>query len=317
MSKSRVFRPVVGEILEDRAVPSGLGGLLGNLIGSVPAQDARQVSKAFGMFEQTYFQDVRTVLLPSGTTNPSANRPAFDSAVATALGTLNSSIDAAIKNLPTASSLDATIQGELLGSGSTTLQTELASIPSPTSASFFGARMFVFSSFSDIGQTAGQVIQQVRSAPAPSGSISIQTVQQDLQQVGTAFQTFLQAYSSDVKSILLPPGTTNPSANRTQFDQAVATALTTLNSSVASALSNLPASVATSLATTIQTDLLRGSSTTGTSLQARLAALKSPASASGFSVLVFRFESFLNIELAEGKVVNDILAAVRQFNSSI
>src|SRR5262249_38302999 len=128
----RAFRPVVGEALEDRTVPSppglraSIGPGFGRLIGSLPAQDAQLVLRAFGTFQRTYNQDVRSVLLPVGTTNPSANRPAFDQAVASALVTLNASIGAAIANLPTASSLAATIQGELIGGGSNTLQAMLA-----------------------------------------------------------------------------------------------------------------------------------------------------------------------------------------------
>lgn len=317
MSRPRAFRPRVSDVLEDRTVPTSPGGFLGGLIGSVPAQDAKLVLKDFITFERTYAKDVQTILLAPGTTNPANNRAAFDQAVATALGTLNSSIDTDIANLPTASTLDTTIHDELLGSASTSLQSELAAIASPTSTKFRDLRPFIVSAATDIFQAQSQIVHQVATAPAPTGTIDLQTVENDLKQVATAFQTFLQTYNNDVKTILLAPGTTNPANNRTAFDQAVGTGLTTLNTSIASALNNLPASVQSSLATTIQNDLLTGTSTTGTSLQARLAAIPSPTSVNGFSTLLFRIHSFIDIEIAEGKVFKDILSAVDQFNSSL
>ena len=83
LRQRRTFRPVVGEALEERTVPSpfGLGGAFvhfggsfGRGIASVPAQDARQVAQEFATFQQTYSQDVRSVLLPAGTTNPSTRQ---------------------------------------------------------------------------------------------------------------------------------------------------------------------------------------------------------------------------------------------------
>jgi hypothetical protein len=326
LRQRRAFRPVVGETLEDRTVPSpfgfggffgGFGGFFGRGIASVPAQDARQVAQAFGTFQRTYFQDVRSILLPAGTTNPGNNRAAFDMAVATALGTLNTSIDNAIGNLPTSSSLATTIQGELLGSGSNSLQTLLAAIPTPSAMSFRSFRVFNRESTLFINQVEGNVVNQVRTAQAPSGSISATTVQQDLGQVQTAFQTFRQTYFNDVQTILLPSGTTNPSASRTAFDQAVGTALGTLNTSIDSALSNLPSAVTATLDTTIQNDLLTGTSTAGNSLQARLAALQTPTSTQSFASFVFRISSSLAIGSAQSQVTHDIVIAVNQYNAGL
>jgi hypothetical protein len=318
MKKPHAFRPVAGELLETRAVPTGgFNNYLASLIGVLPAVDAQAVAKAFGTFEQTYLQDVHTILLPSGTTNPSANRSAFDTAIGTALGTLNSSIDTAIQNLSTASTLDTTIQGELLGTGTGALQATLAAITTPASTGFRDVRMFDSASSRAIEASENQVVGQVQSAPAPTGTITVATVQGDLMQIDAAFQTFIQAYNNDIQTILLPSGTTNPSANRPAFDTAVGTALGTLNSSIGSALSNLPSSVSSSLSTTIQNDLLTGTSTTGTSLQARLAAIPSPTSTHFFSTLMFRFQSFFRISQGEGKVFQDVISAVSTYNKSL
>jgi hypothetical protein len=283
------------------------------LIGSVPAQDAQLVQQAFGTFQRTYNQNVRTILLPIGTTNPAANRTAFDVATATALGTLDTSIAAAVANLPTASSLAATIHGELIG-GSTTLQGMLLAIPTPGSLSFRSVRNFTRVASADINQSAFTVVQQVRSAPGPSGSIGQQTVQQDLGQVQAAFRTFNQTYFNDVKTILLPTGITNPSPNRAAFDQAVGAALVTLNTSIDSALSNLPSSLTATLDATIKNDLLSSGSTPASSLQSRLASLQTPTSTQNFSVRIFQFGSSLNIGSAQSQVTRDILVAVSQFN---
>jgi hypothetical protein len=75
--------------------------------------------------------------------------------------------------------------------------------------------------------------------------------------------------------------------------------------------------VTSALNTTIQNELLTGSSTTGTSLQARLAAIPSPTSVGSFSALLFRIRSSVNIGIAEGNVLNDVITAVRQFNRSL
>jgi len=321
MSKTHAFRPTAGEALEDRAVPTGgfgggLDGLLAGLIQSVPAADARLVLREFRTFEQTYAQDVRTILLPTGTTNPSTNRAAFDAAIATALGTLNSAIDADIQNLPTAAALTTTIRSELLGTGSTTLQSQLAAVASPTTNTLRAEYRFGRVGQSIVERTGYQVGQQVRTAPAPTGGVDVATLRADLVQVNAAFRTYQQSYNTAVNTVLLPAGTTNPSTNRAAFDTAVGTALTTLNTSIASALGNLPTSVKASLATTLSNDLLTGTSTTGTSLQARLAALTTPTSARGFSPFFFRVQSSLNVQFAQGQVYQDIIAAARQFNTA-
>lgn len=322
MRKTQTFRPTGGEVLEDRTVPSGgLDGIFGGLIGSVPAQDARQVAQAFATFERTYSQDVRTILLPSGTTDFTASRQAFDKAIGSALADLNTSIDTTIKNLPTAATLQSTVQDELLGSGPNSLSTQLAAIPTPSDLTYRSASSFSREGLRDIYQTAGQVTDQVRIAPAPTGTITAQAVRQTLQSVENAFRTFNQTYNQAVQSTLLPKGTTDPSTNRAAFNAAVTTALNTLNTSVASAVSTNLSALPPTLATTIQNDLLTTTASPGTtsdnSLQGRLAAITTPSSNRFFPTLAFRFQSYMAIGRADGQVVQDILAAVRQYNSGL
>src|SRR5258708_6345157 len=97
MRKTKAFRPLPVDVLEDRAVPSG-DGWLGSLIGVAPAVDAQQVARAFATFERSYNTDVQTILFKSGTT-PTAQRSAFDAQVATDLTTLETAVDGAITNL--------------------------------------------------------------------------------------------------------------------------------------------------------------------------------------------------------------------------
>jgi hypothetical protein len=325
MEKKKRLRLAGMEVLEDRRVPSGFdGGGIGGLIGSLPAADARAVAKAFETFEQSYYKDVTTILAPAGTTNPASNRAAFDAQVGTDLMTLNSAIDTAIANLPTASTLDTTIQAELLTSATppTTppLQTQLSGIASPTSAMGRSIRMFLFQSFRDIDKTSFQVTQQVRSAPAPAGTIDATTVENLLSSISSAFETFGQTYSTDVKTILFA-STGTPASNRAAFDTAVGTALQTLQSSVTSSLSTSLSSFATfplsTLTTTVQNDLTGTQTTPPKSLQTNLAALKTPGSTGFFARFLFQARSFGTIGNGEYQVFHDILSAVKTYNMSL
>jgi hypothetical protein len=313
--KSRTFRPAVADALEARTVPSSSG--IGGVIASLPVEDSQQVVRAFRAFQQTYNDDVLTILAPPGTISPSSNRAAFDQAIGSALGTLNGSIDTSIANLPAAQSLGATIRAELLGTGPNTLQAQLATIPSPGSVSFASQKAFTREASFYINQMSATVAFQVKTAAPPSGSVSSRSVQQDLSSIQGAFRTFSQSYSTSVRKVLLPPGTTNPAANRAAFNQAVATSLSTLNTTIDSALSNLPSSLTATLDKTVQDDLLTGSSTSGNSLQSRLAALQTPTATQGSTVRIFQIGSTLTVVGARLQVDRDVVIAVGQFNAAL
>jgi len=123
MRKTKAYRPAAAEALEDRAVPT-------TGIASLPSVDAQKVMDAFRAFETTYYQDVQTILMAPGTTSPSANRAAFDSAISSAANNLNTSIDKTIATLPSASTLQSTIQNQVAGA-SQSMVTQLQAIPTP------------------------------------------------------------------------------------------------------------------------------------------------------------------------------------------
>jgi putative membrane protein len=317
MRTHRKFRATGLESLEDRAVPSLMGGGEGGP-GTLPAKDAQAVAQAFQTFEQSYAKDVRTILFASGTT-PSSNVSAFNTAVGTgtgtpasnsALGTLESSINSAIANLSTASTLTTQIDGEL-----TTLQTNLTGITVPSSNTGRALRSYTNQGLMDTDQTAYQVVQQVRKAPAPTGTITGATLQTALNAVNSAYQTFRQTFNSDVQAIEKTPGTT-PEAT---YQADVLTAITTLNGSIDTAVGalGLPTSQTMALETTIQNDLLTGTSTTGTSLQARLDALTVPTTTGFFSTFGFKLRSSLAIIFSQGQVNHAITSAVSQYNASL
>jgi putative membrane protein len=315
MRTHRTFRAAGLESLEDRAVPSlfGMGGA-----STLPAKDAAAVQKAFQTFEQSYTKDVRTILFASGTT-PSANLSAFNTAVGTgtgtpastsALGTLETSINSAVANLSTASALTTQIDGEL-----TTLQSNLTSITVPSTNTAKTLRTYLNQGSMDIQKTDSQVVQQVRSAPPPTGTISSATLQTALKAVNSAYQTFRQTFNSDVQAIEKSPGSTP----ETTYQSNVLTAVTTLNGSIDMAVGalGLPASQTTTLETTIQNDLLTGTSTTGTSLQGKLDALTVPTTTGFFSTLGFKLKSSLIILGSQGQATQAITSAVNQYNASL
>jgi hypothetical protein len=273
-----------------------------------PLVDSRHVAAAFVTFDQTYMSDVKTILFATGTT-PASQRAAFDQAVGAALNTLNSTIDTDISDLPAQASLSSTIQVQLIGSGSTTLQSELAALVTPTGPGTAGG--FKVNSQVDIGKNAASVIKEVLTSP--TGLISASMLLGDLAKVATDFATFAKTDGNDAKTILF--GSSNPSANRPAFDAAIASALNTLNASIDTDVSNLPASVAGPLDTTIQNDLLTGSSL-GKSLQDKLAAISTPNGSGFIASFVFNVASKIQIAAAGIRVGGDIASAVHHYNFS-
>jgi hypothetical protein len=312
--KVRGYQPVLSDTLENRTVLSGLGGF----IPTLPLQDAQAVAKDVTTFEKSYNADVQNILVPKGTTNPAANRTAFNAQVATDLGTLNSAIDTSIANIVSSNpSLAATIQADLLTALTPTgssLQEQLAAVKTPTSGAHVSVLSFVSKSDWAIDQADYTVTKLVSSATPPTGTITPDSVKPLFQAVNSAFQTFQKDYASAVSA-----SATNPSTNRTAFNTAVQGLLTTLNSSIASALSvaNLPAGFPLATLQTTVTNDLTGTPATGKSLQARLAAIKSPSSSRGFSMWVFQAQSLGTISLGWTHVTSDIASAINTYNASL
>jgi hypothetical protein len=273
-----------------------------------PLVDARHVFGAFQAFDKTYVGDVKTILFASGM-SPSSQRAAFDQAVAGALNTLNSTIDADISDLPAQATLSATIQNQLTGSGTGSLQHQLAALTTPTGSGDTSAMTFRVSSQVDIGKTEASVLKEI--VTSATGVISPATLAGDLADVTSAFANFSSTYDDDANNILFGSGT--PSANRPAFDGAVATALNTLNTSITAAISNLPASVLSSLNPKIQSDLFAASGA-GKSLQARLASISTPGSNNFFTMLVFNVQSKFKIVPGGFQVAGDIVSAIHKFN---
>ena len=320
MRTKRTFQPAGNEALEDRSVPSAGGGL-SSVLTRVSVQDAKIVAQAFKTFDSIYKQDVASILLAPGTVDPSANRANFDAAVGAALNNLNATIDSAISNLSTSATLGAQIENELLGPDSATLQSKLASIPTPKVASFGYLRQFDAVSDRVITGYKLTISGQVASAPVPtppSSQVSGTVVKIDLRAIHQAFQSFSHIYNTDVNMILLPRGTMVVSNYRAVFDSAIASALNALNGQIASALQNsLPPSLASSFAATVQNDLLTGSQTDGLSLQSRLANLATPTSVNGTTPWLFRLGSTMNINFAEREMQTQFGAAVTAYNAGL
>ena len=152
---------------------------------------------------------------------------------------------------------------------------------------------------------------QVRLAPSPSGTfITTATVQQDLAVIQAAFTTFSTAYSSALTTVLAPSGTTNPAANRTAFNNAVASALNTLNTSVDSAVSNLPNPAVTALDPAVKKLLL--TMPAKPSLQSSLISIPSATSTSGTATM--KFLATVQINIYRNQVDTTLGNAVNQYN---
>lgn len=298
-------RPTI-ERLEAREVLSGSGVNLGGTAAGAPVQDATAVAAAFAAFTTTYNQDVQTILAPTGPAGAAANRPAFNTAVAAALNTLNNTIDADVTGLPTWQQLDSRIANQLLGNGNGSLQAQLAAVATPTSGVLSGLPVFNAVSQAEIMRTSAAVVLEVRTAPPPaSNTITPQTTAQALQAVDHILKTFESTYWTDAQTMLI--GST---PNRVAFNAAVAGALATANTAIDSALAPLPNSVVTSLEPTIAGELLGP----GQSLQAVLAALPTPGASLNAGGL-FHADSNLAVLQAEEAIDASIAGMVNQYNA--
>jgi hypothetical protein len=302
MKTRRSFQPSA-ETLEPRTVLSSFTG--------APALAAQKVAQEFEVFEQEYVTDVRTILVPSTTASPAANRPAFDAMVTMQLTTLNTAIDADIASLPTASSLAFNIKNQLLGGGMYSLRILLANVATPANTGFFAVVVFEQQALQLINIVEANVTTQVRLSPPPSGTfINGPTAQQALTNIQTAFSTFSTAYTNAISTILDPPGTTKIAANRPAFNNAVASALNTLNASVNSGVSGLPGPAVMALNPAFRKLLLTMPATP--SLQSSLLSIPTPTSSS--AVATMKFLATVQINIYRNQLDQAVTNAVNQYN---
>lgn len=319
MRQRKTFRPLVGEPLEDRTVPSGLdvgGGWLSGLIGLGPSTQTKAVEQAFHTFERTYTDDVFNVLY--GTGGPSANRTAFDAKVGTDLTSLEASIQTALGS--SNATLNTTIDTALTGTASSSLQSQLNAIATPAAGhghfSSGGPWRFVGQGEYDIAKAEHSAVQQVQTATAPTNAVTASTVETALQTVNKAFDAFRTSYNNDLKTILYGAG--GPSTTtRAAFDAQVAADVGALTTKVTGALSTLPSTLSASLTATLTADLQTpASGATGASLQEKLAALATPSS-NYFSKVWFKINSNWTTQSGRFRLNSDLLSAVKAYNTSL
>jgi hypothetical protein len=317
MNIRRNFHPALAEILENRAVPSHAGVKAAFVQPfSAQFQDARAAQRDFNTFAAAYNHDFRTILYAadsSGNINPSANRAAFDTQVDTDLNTLDTNLTKDVSNLSSASTLDSTIQDDIVGTGANSLQSLLDNLKTPTGVFTASQRQFVVGAHSAIASVDFEIIFAIHSAtntsptptPTPTPSPTLPPGLNDLGAINGSFLAFDRAYANDVRTILFAAasdGSVNPSANRAAFDTQVAKDLNTLNTNIANDLSNVSSN--STLLTEIQ-DVLVG--TGSTSLQSRLAAISTPTGMLGFSRIIFSIESSFAIGSAQSQVLRDVI----------
>lgn len=297
MKRSRSFRPMGGEPLEDRAVPaSGV---------DVRLADIALVNQAFVRFQQSYLKDVTTFYAASGS---SGARVRLNQAIGNDIDTLTDAVDDAIANLSAANPLLTASVNNSLGN----LQTVLTNLPSPSGPA--SKATFLQRSFQGIGQTVVNVDAQIRQANVSSGAIGVATLRKAAGGIHLAFLSFINTYNGLVLS-----SASSPATNRGAFDAAVGTALKQLNANVGTALggSGLPASVVSSLQATIAADLLDASSTGGrATLQSKLKLIPSPSTRSQASIALFKTRSNIVIGNGESLAFARLNAAVQRFNAS-
>jgi hypothetical protein len=312
--KTRMFRPALLDRLEDRTVPSGPGVVfaLGVQIGIAPNVDAQIVSNAFTTFEQMYNADVTTVLIAGGAIHP-AN---FTMAVNNALLVLNSTIGNTLSNLPSATSPASAIAGELIGAAATTMQTRLAALKVPTSAQSHFTRLYVAQADAIIATFDNMVFKQVANATPPTGSVTVDRFQSVLSRISSEIGKFNQAYVGSIFSVLVPFGTTNPSANKAAFDSTVATELQTLSGKILQDIGTLPASVVQRLSTAIPNDIL-SNPTNSANLQDALAAVPAPTTIAFSGIATYMNRSSKVISAGVQSIVNELTAALNAYNSGL
>jgi len=189
-------------------------------------QDARQVQQAFQSFNGSFLAAVAALRLTATTSaGPSAaGLTAYDSAIASAISTLNSSISSDLNNLPkTGSSLTSTISGY-----TSTLQTELQSAGAGLANSTNKAVLALEREANTYIRSAQNQTTNAILSDHPAGSITAATVQTYNQAVRTADQAFNLSISSAAQTAI--SGGTQ--LNSTSVSSAVSALQTALTSAI-------------------------------------------------------------------------------------
>lgn len=330
MRTTKTFRPVIGDKLEDRTVPSSLLSHLATLVtrlaplsegglgggghvegpsSSVLTQDAQTVRQALQSAEQTIIQDVRTVAAPSGGTVSATN---FDAAVHTLLTNLNSTIATDLANLGGAGSATKTTVANALLTNTTntnSLESLIVAAGAPASTSSRDVLRFDRELQTYFNQINSAVSKAILATPAPSTLVTPATTRTVNSAVKSTFSTLNTSISNAVTNDLL--GTT---VNSTQFKSDLSAALGTLTSTLTSAtgpLSSLPAA--------LQSTLLAASSTFSTDLAAlttNATGVAVPTTATKVAIRTLRTQLSRVIERAEDTLLRDIQNAVQAYNNN-
>ena len=211
---------------------------------------------------------------------------------------LSKTIVSNVANL-SSSTLPATIQGQVVGSGPTSLAGQLAAIAPPPTNTPQAILGFVMQADQRIAQTANQVIDEVVQAPvAPA----LTTAQQDTVAVHQQVQTFTQSYFQAARPLLYSKGPITPTA----FQKTVASKVAALKISLSKTLENLPNSQ--SVLAELDKILTAGIS----SLQSALAAIPLPTAKDPSTIPAFVAASYQAIRNAEQQIAEAIAGSVGQ-----
>lgn len=280
--------------------PGGASTGVGN--ASVLGQDAASVNKAYQTFSAAITADVAALRLTATTTGaPTADGlTAFDSAVATAVSTLNSSISSSLSGLTnTGAALTSTIEGY-----TSTLQTEIDSAATGLANSTNTSVLALNREIAGYVRTASSESTQAILTDAPTGTLTGSTVQTFNKSVQTALQTFSTAINT-AKQAAITNGTTLDST-------AVASAVSTLQSSLDSAVSSLGTAFTSSTynPTTALDTLVSG-------LTSSLTSITAPTAGSTSSARTFSFAINSVLMKAQMSGTQLVATAISQYNQSL
>ncbi len=372
MRKKIRFRPILGEKLEDRTVPSALGvkvlvgpqeglpgggsggsggsggfggsgggtfspiggggggggggGMIGGCGGgsggggsatsTLLAQDARAVQSAYQTFDGSYLYAVSQLRLTVSTTStppgPSTARlTAFDSAIATAITTLNTSISTDLANLTktgagiiTTITAPATTSPASPGGYTAQLQAEIDSAATGLANSTNASVLSMNQEVNTYLRSAENQTNTAITTDAPTGTVTAPTVKAYQTATNTAYSAFHAAIASAEATAISASVTLDPTAT--------ATAVSNLQKAVNAAIKNLGLAAANDPTSTVD-GLLTG---TG-GLQSALTSITAPVLGSATSARAFSRAVTAAIQSAEQAINVDVMTAIQANNASL